>query len=39
MKFEVYAKNIKNMKFNGQRFSKFTPKKDIFKKFEKFLFK
>ena len=38
MKFDMHVKNIRNMKFNGL-FSKFTPKKEIYEKFEEFLFK
>ena len=38
MKFNTYVKNIRNMKFNI-RFSKFTPKKEIYEKFEEFLSK
>ena len=38
MKFDMHVKNLMNIKFNSQ-FSKFTPKKDIYEKFEEFFFK
>ena len=41
MKFDMNIKNIRNVKFKNStvRFSKFTPKKKIYEKFEKFFSK